>query len=54
MLKAIDFIGDFELHGSKKRLIPSQSTKKRQNAQFSRVFVEFLWADCEKNGKIFA
>jgi hypothetical protein len=29
-LKAIDFIGGFELHGSKKRLIPSHSTKKRQ------------------------
>jgi hypothetical protein len=30
MLKTIDFIGDFELHGSKKRLIPSHNTKKRQ------------------------
>jgi hypothetical protein len=29
-LKAIDFIGGFELPGSKKRLIPSHSTKKRQ------------------------
>jgi hypothetical protein len=29
-LKAIDFIGGFELHGSKKRLIPSHNTKKRQ------------------------
>jgi hypothetical protein len=29
-VKAIDFIGGFELHGSKKRFIPSQSTKKRQ------------------------
>jgi hypothetical protein len=29
-LKAIDFIGVFELHGTKKRLIPSHSTKKRQ------------------------
>jgi hypothetical protein len=42
-LKAIDFIGGFELHG----------TKKPQNTRISRVFVEFLWADCEKNGKIF-
>jgi hypothetical protein len=30
MLETIDFIGGFELHGSKKRLIPSHSTKKRQ------------------------
>ena len=30
MLKTIDFIGDFELHDSKKWLIPSHSTKKRQ------------------------
>jgi hypothetical protein len=29
-LKAIDFIGGFELPGSKKRLIPFHSTKKRQ------------------------
>jgi len=29
-LKAIDFIGDFELNGSKKRLIQSQSTKQPQ------------------------
>jgi hypothetical protein len=30
MLETIDFIGGFELHGSKKRLIPSHSAKKRQ------------------------
>jgi hypothetical protein len=42
MLKIIDFIGDFEFHDSKKRLIPSHSTKKRQNTQFSRV----SWNSC--------
>jgi hypothetical protein len=53
-LKTIDFIGDFELPGSKKRLIPSHNTKNVKNAQFSRVFVEFLWDDCEKIKKVFA
>jgi hypothetical protein len=42
-LKAIDFIGGFEWHGSKKRLIPSHSTKKRQKRPIFGSFVEFLW-----------
>jgi hypothetical protein len=29
-VKAIDFFGGFELHGSKKQRIPSHGTKKRQ------------------------
>jgi hypothetical protein len=37
-LKTIDFIGDFELPGSKKRLIPSHSTKKRQKRPIFEVF----------------
>jgi hypothetical protein len=44
-LKAIEFIGGFEWHGSKKRLIPSHSTKKRQKRPFFEGFVEFLWDD---------
>jgi len=28
--------------------------KNVKNAQFSRVFVEFLWDDCEKIKKVFA
>jgi hypothetical protein len=42
MIKTIDFIGDFELHGSKKRLIPSHGTKKRQRRPIFEVFLEFL------------
>jgi hypothetical protein len=45
MLKIIDFIGDFEFHDSKKRLIPSHSTKKRQKHPIFEGFVEFLWDD---------
>jgi hypothetical protein len=41
-------IGGFELHGSKKRLIPSIAQRNVKNAQFSRVYVEFLWDDCGK------
>jgi hypothetical protein len=41
-LKAIDFIGGFELHGSKKRLIPSHSTKKRQKRPIFEGFCGIL------------
>ena len=47
MHKTIDFIGDIELHGSKKRLIPSHGTKKRQKRPIFEVFVEFLGDDCD-------
>jgi tyrosyl-tRNA synthetase len=39
-LKTIDFVGDFELHSSKKRLIPSHSIKKRQKRPISQGFCE--------------
>jgi len=38
MLKTIDFIGVFELHGSKKRHIPSQIAKKRQKRPILESF----------------
>jgi len=45
-LKAIDFIGSFELHGSKKRLIPEhKETSKTPN------FRGFLWNSFEMTVK---
>jgi len=53
-LKTIDFIGGFELPGSKKRLIPSHSKKTSKTPNFRG----FLWSSCgmavEKKMKIFA
>jgi hypothetical protein len=46
-LKTIDFIGGFELHGSKKRLIPSHSTKKRQKRPILEGFCGVpVWSSC--------
>jgi hypothetical protein len=37
-LETIDFIGDFELRGSKKRLIPPLATKYRQKRSIFDCF----------------
>jgi hypothetical protein len=52
MLKTIDFIGGFELHGSKKRFISSHSTKKRQKRPIPEVFCEIPVGSCGMTVKI--